>query len=25
MSTRTTEFGGFDHGAQYFTVRDERF
>ena len=25
MSTRTTEFGGFDHGAQYFTVRDARF
>lgn len=25
MSTRRTEFGGFDHGAQYFTVRDERF
>ncbi len=25
MSTRRTEFGGFDHGAQYFTVRDKRF
>ena len=25
MSTRETEFGGFDHGTQYFTVRDERF
>ena len=25
MATRETEFGGFDHGAQYFTVRDERF
>ncbi len=25
MSTRRTEFGSFDHGAQYFTVRDERF
>lgn len=25
MATRHTEFGGFDHGAQYFTVRDERF
>jgi renalase len=25
MSTRRTEFGGFDHGAQYFTVRDMRF
>ncbi|MDB5868305.1 MAG: dependent oxidoreductase [Polaromonas sp.] len=25
MSTRDTEFGGFDHGTQYFTVRDERF
>jgi renalase len=25
MSTRQTEFGGFDHGAQYFTVRDARF
>ena len=25
MSTRTTPFGGFDHGAQYFTVRDNRF
>jgi renalase len=25
MSTRTTEFGTFDHGAQYFTVRDARF
>ena len=25
MSTRSTEFGSFDHGAQYFTVRDERF
>ncbi len=25
MSTRETPFGGFDHGAQYFTVRDARF
>lgn len=25
MATRHTAFGGFDHGAQYFTVRDERF
>ena len=25
MATRRTEFGSFDHGAQYFTVRDERF
>jgi renalase len=25
MSTRRSEFGGFDHGAQYFTVRDARF
>lgn len=25
MSTRETEFGAFDHGAQYFTVRDARF
>jgi hypothetical protein len=25
MSTRRTEFGGFDQGAQYFTVRDSRF
>jgi predicted NAD/FAD-dependent oxidoreductase len=25
MSTRQTEFGGFDHGAQYFTARDARF
>lgn len=25
MSTRDTAFGSFDHGAQYFTVRDERF
>jgi renalase len=25
MATRNTEFGGFDHGAQYFTVRDARF
>jgi len=25
MSTRQTEFGAFDHGAQYFTVRDTRF
>ena len=25
MSTRRTEFGSFDHGAQYFTVRDPRF
>lgn len=25
MSTRESAFGTFDHGAQYFTVRDERF
>ena len=25
MSTRHTQFGSFDHGAQYFTVRDSRF
>lgn len=25
MATRRTAFGGFDHGAQFFTVRDERF
>jgi renalase len=25
MSTRRTPFGSFDHGAQFFTVRDERF
>lgn len=25
MSTCNTEFGGFDHGTQYFTVRDTRF
>ncbi len=25
MASRRTEFGGFDHGAQYFTVRDARF
>ncbi len=25
MSCRSTAFGGFDHGAQYFTVRDTRF
>lgn len=25
MATRRTEFGGFDHGTQYFTLRDERF
>ncbi|NBO15850.1 MAG: FAD-binding protein, partial [Betaproteobacteria bacterium] len=25
MATRHTDFGSFDHGAQYFTVRDERF
>jgi renalase len=25
MSTRRSEFGSFDHGAQYFTVRDARF
>ena len=25
MSTRKSEFGNFDHGAQYFTVRDARF
>jgi predicted NAD/FAD-dependent oxidoreductase len=24
MATRRTAFGGFDHGAQYFTVRDPR-
>ncbi|MGH8807747.1 MAG: FAD-dependent oxidoreductase, partial [Noviherbaspirillum sp.] len=24
-STRQTELGGFDHGAQYFTVTSERF
>ncbi|NBX54231.1 MAG: FAD-dependent oxidoreductase [Betaproteobacteria bacterium] len=24
MATRRTVFGGFDHGAQYFTVRDAR-
>lgn len=24
-ATRHTVFGGFDHGAQYFTVRDPRF
>ena len=24
-ATHGTEFGGFDHGAQYFTVRDPRF
>ncbi len=25
MATRNTPFGTFDHGAQYFTVRDPRF
>ena len=25
MSTRSSSFGNFDHGAQYFTVRDARF
>lgn len=25
MATRNSNFGGFDHGAQYFTVRDPRF
>ncbi|HZW14225.1 MAG TPA: FAD-dependent oxidoreductase [Noviherbaspirillum sp.] len=25
MGTRQTELGGFDHGAQYFTVSSERF
>lgn len=25
MATCNTEFGGFDHGTQYFTVRDTRF
>lgn len=25
MATRNSPFGGFDHGAQYFTVRDARF
>lgn len=25
MATRSTPFGTFDHGAQYFTVRDPRF
>ena len=25
MSTRETVFGTFDHGTQYFTVRDPRF
>ena len=25
MATRETPFGNFDHGAQYFTVRDPRF
>ncbi|AEG92596.1 conserved hypothetical protein [Ramlibacter tataouinensis TTB310] len=25
MASRDTPFGRFDHGAQYFTVRDERF
>ena len=25
MSTRSSAFGNFDHGAQYFTVRDPRF
>ncbi len=25
MATRESEFGSFDHGVQYFTVRDPRF
>ena len=25
MSTRSSDFGSFDHGTQYFTVRDPRF
>lgn len=25
MATRDSAFGSFDHGAQYFTARDERF
>ncbi|MFZ6813282.1 NAD(P)/FAD-dependent oxidoreductase [Undibacterium sp. Rencai35W] len=25
MSTRVTELGGFDHGAQYFTTNSDRF
>lgn len=25
MSTRSSAYGSFDHGAQYFTVRDPRF
>lgn len=25
MATHASPFGGFDHGAQYFTVRDPRF
>jgi renalase len=25
MATRNTPFGSFDHGCQYFTVRDNRF
>ena len=25
MATRSSPFGTFDHGAQYFTVRDPRF
>ena len=25
MATRRSDFGGFDHGVQYFTVRDPRF
>jgi len=25
MACRSTPFGGFDHGVQYFTVRDDRF
>jgi renalase len=25
MATRNSSFGSFDHGAQYFTVRDARF
>jgi predicted NAD/FAD-dependent oxidoreductase len=25
ISTRSSNYGSFDHGAQYFTVRDSRF
>jgi len=25
ISTRSSNYGSFDHGAQYFTVRDTRF